>query len=306
MSSRGEWVVRRPRTSAILGLTVALHLLGLVTAWAAEKPVILRGEGAGGGTLTLRLRDVDLVDVYRALHELTAQSFIVDEAVQGRVSVELTRVTLEEALAAVEKSGLASATTGPLRRVGRGRGRPAPPRREPGGGEPMSVVFKDGDVQDVLRLMADVSGIEVRRPEGELGTISMFATDQPWDALFWMVLDSASLRGRREGPRIVVERDPEAAGTPRRASPSPASGARPRAPNPHLVAIEAAELSLVGLVSSGTQWRALIRTPSAQLYFATKAQTGWDFKVDAVDAESLILRMGDGATRRLPLPPLPD
>src|SRR5687768_11228576 len=134
--------LRRLGMAATLGLAAALQALGFVTVAAAEKPVVLRGGGAGSGTLTLRLRDVDLVDVYRAFHELTAQSFVVDEAVRGRVSIELTRVTLEEALAAVEKSGLASATTGPLRRVGPGHARPAAPRREPESGAPMSVAFK--------------------------------------------------------------------------------------------------------------------------------------------------------------------
>ncbi|HEX9202929.1 MAG TPA: hypothetical protein VF964_03120, partial [Vicinamibacteria bacterium] len=60
----------------------------------------------GKGPLTVRLREVDFADVFRVLHLLTAQGFLVDGDVTGRVSTDLSRLTLEEALIAIEKSGV--------------------------------------------------------------------------------------------------------------------------------------------------------------------------------------------------------
>jgi len=60
----------------------------------------------GQGPLSIRLRDVDTSDVFFVLHRLTGQGFLVDGDVTGRVSVELNRVTLEEALAALAKGAV--------------------------------------------------------------------------------------------------------------------------------------------------------------------------------------------------------
>ena len=94
----------------------------------------------GRGPLTLRLRDVDFADVFQALAALGAGGFVVHESVAGRVSVELTRATLDETLAAIRKaSGVeitdAGARAGRLHRPGRRprrtRRRAARPRASP-------------------------------------------------------------------------------------------------------------------------------------------------------------------------------
>ena len=74
----------------------------------------------GHGPITLRLRDFDLADVFQALAAVGAGSFVVDEGVAGRTSVDVTRATLDETLAALRKSaGVEVADGGPVRRASR-------------------------------------------------------------------------------------------------------------------------------------------------------------------------------------------
>src|SRR5262249_15724025 len=85
------------------------------------RTMVVKGatpKGGGKGPLTLRLRDLDLPDAFRVLHLLTAQGFIVDGDVSGRVHVDLSGVTLEEALAALQKAtGIRISDAAGIRRV---------------------------------------------------------------------------------------------------------------------------------------------------------------------------------------------
>ena len=91
------------------------------------------GKPNGAGALTLRLRDVDLADVFGILHEATGQGFVVSGDVRGRVSVDFQKIGLEEALDALAPTGIGVGAPGPIRLVRKsGGGAEAPPAR---GGE---------------------------------------------------------------------------------------------------------------------------------------------------------------------------
>ena len=76
----------------------------------------------GRGPLTLRLRDVDFADVFQALTVLGSGGFVVHEGAVGRVSLEMTRATLDETLAAIRKSsGAEISAAGPVRIVSMSR-----------------------------------------------------------------------------------------------------------------------------------------------------------------------------------------
>ena len=84
------------------------------------RAVMVKGgspKARGQGPLNLRLRDVDFADVFRVLHLLTTQGFLVDGDVAGRVSLDLSRLTLDEALLAIERSGVDVGDPRPVRRV---------------------------------------------------------------------------------------------------------------------------------------------------------------------------------------------
>ena len=81
------------------------------------RPTIVRNAGPRAparGSLHLRLRDVDLVDVFQVLHLLTDQAYLVDEDVHGRVSLDLAGVDGDQALAALERTGVDAVGAGPV------------------------------------------------------------------------------------------------------------------------------------------------------------------------------------------------
>jgi hypothetical protein len=75
----------------------------------ASRSLVVKGrtptvKDPGHGPLTLRLRDVDFADVFQVLTTLGVGGFVVDGDVAGRASVEITRATLDETLAALRKA----------------------------------------------------------------------------------------------------------------------------------------------------------------------------------------------------------
>src|SRR5262249_23975446 len=84
------------------------------------RPIVMKGpapKAQGQGTLSLRLRDVDVADVFRVLNVLTGQAFVVDGDVTGRASMDLSRLSLEDVLAAAERAGLDISEPAPIRRI---------------------------------------------------------------------------------------------------------------------------------------------------------------------------------------------
>ena len=133
----------------------------------------------GRGPLTLRLRDVDFADVFQALAVLGGGGFVVHESVVGRVSLEVTRATLDETLAAIRKaSGAEISDAGPVRVVSTAR--LATRSDAPAGGAPASFALKHVEVRDLLAGMADVDpGLAALGPPGFLGRVSVWTQDAP-------------------------------------------------------------------------------------------------------------------------------
>ena len=164
------------------------------------RTVVVKGPSTktpGQGPLSLRLRDVDLTDVFFVLHWLTRQGFLVDGDVTGRVSVELNRVTLEEALAALAKgAGLRVSEPSLVRRVSLARGTLPPSESKRGAkgkapatgpspaplpaGPPATFLLKRADVRDILAAMTDADpSLAALGPQGFLGRVSVWAKDVP-------------------------------------------------------------------------------------------------------------------------------
>ena len=114
----------------------------------------------GKGTLTLRVRDLDLPDVFMLLNRLGGGNFLVDGDVQGRMTLDLPRVTLDEALSTILKAtALRSVEFGVVHRVTaskppppppKGAPKPSPPQPPPASAAAMSFGVKRADVRDIL------------------------------------------------------------------------------------------------------------------------------------------------------------
>jgi hypothetical protein len=271
--------------------------------------------GRGAGPLTLRLRDVEWVDVFFALHDLTGQGYVVDADVAGRVNVDLEGVTPEQALAA---AGLAVEPPGPLRRVSRSSpARFRPPSTTAYTGEPVSFSLKDADLRDVLALFGEVSGLKILGQRGLAGRVHLFARDLPWDRVFEGVLSSAGLTHVVRDDTLVIGSEPAV-----EAYRPPVSGAarpdgfeplalRPsrRIWTPRLPQHAAGDFEVAGLGRSGGAWRAYAYGPANRPLSVEAGQTLFEGRVSAVGPEGITVLTDAWGPVDVPLrqvsPPLP-
>jgi hypothetical protein len=272
----------------------------------AARGVVVKGrtptaKDPGRGPLTLRLRDVDLADLFQVLAALGAASFVVDGELVGRVSVELTRATLDEALAAIAKAtGVSIGASGPVRRVA---ARPVPgvrPATE--GGPPASFALKRAEVRDLLAAMADVDPqLAALGPPGFLGRASVWTKDAPLGAVRAALLEAAGLGERSEEDRRVLT-SPN--GTGEAAVPVARSAPEPRL-SLRREELTVLELQLAGVASAGAEFTAFAYSPTGQLYAYRAGDRIVDAQVRAVESTDVLLETDEGPLR-LPLPPLPD
>ncbi len=71
-------------------------------------------------------------------------------------------------------------------------------------GQRISLDFKDADIQNVLRILADVSGLNIITTEEVQGKLTMRLVDVPWDQAFDAILRAKNLDSIREGNIIRV------------------------------------------------------------------------------------------------------
>jgi type IV pilus assembly protein PilQ len=84
---------------------------------------------------------------------------------------------------------------------------PAPAMKEEGPkytGERITLDFQNADLQNVLRLIAEVSGLNIITAEGVGGKISMRMRDVPWDQALDIILKTKGLGQIREGNVVRI------------------------------------------------------------------------------------------------------
>jgi hypothetical protein len=287
------------------------------------RTVVVKGatRTPGQGPLSLRLRDVDLTDVFAILHGLTSQAFLVDGDVVGRVSVELNRTTLEEALNSIAKAAdIRVSEPGLVRRVSLAKnapppaaakrsgakGKPAPspspsPSPPEAGGAPATFTVKRADVRDILAAMTEAdAGLASLGPPGFLGRVSLWAKDVPLGILRRETLAAAGLTESIEEDRRVLRK----AGSTDE-SLAPIAGAEP---DPQLVLraqdLTIQELDLAGLASAGSDWKAYAYSPTGALQTYSAGSRLWDGAVKDVESTDVTLETDEGLLS-LSLGPLP-
>ena len=69
----------------------------------------------------------------------------------------------------------------------------------PCSGTPVDLDFQDGDLQDVFRLFADISGLNVVVQPGTQGRVTYRASQEPWDEVLEQMLAPNGLVARLDG-----------------------------------------------------------------------------------------------------------
>jgi hypothetical protein len=253
----------------------------------------------GKGTLSLRVRDVDLSDAFMLLNALGGGNYVVDGDVQGRVSMDLSRVTPEEALAAILKGAdLRSVDIGGVHRIALLKSPSPPPSPSPSptspGGLPMTFSVKRADVRDVLAAMTDADPAQATLgPAGALGKVSLFAKDAPLGELRAAILSASGLVERMDEGHRILERHP---GSGEEVAPVAGSP-----PDPKLV-FHARDLSLLefglsALVADGETWISFSYAPSGVLNGYKTGDHLADGSVRSVQSTDVLLDTEDGPVR---------
>jgi hypothetical protein len=249
----------------------------------------------GEGPLTLRLRDVDFADVFRALNLISGQGFIVDADVLGRVDLDVTRVTLEETLELIaDRTKVKISEAGPVRRASRTPMGPVPSTLGGGGAAAVSFALKRAEVRELLALMTEIDpDLATLGPPGPLGRLSVWASGVAVGELRRQVLAAAGLTERVEGERRVLERPTGGA-----AEPVPIAGGpleRRLTLGPEEIAV--LEFELAGVASAGADWLAFAYSPSGQLHSYRVGDPLADALVRAIQSTDVLIETSEGPLR---------
>jgi hypothetical protein len=274
------------------------------------------------GQLSLRLREVDAADVFQILGQISSQAFLVDSDVVGRVTGDLTRMTLDEVLDALAEVDIVVSAPGPVRRVSLARGgarREARPRKPvkgktapaagaetPAGGADggrqarVRLALKRAEVREVLATMAEIEpSYAALGPQGSLGRVSLWVGDLPLTDVWSAVTQAAQLKERFEEGRRLLERNPESNEVL-----VPMATNEPEAPRLALKPgeLSVGELALVALATATDGWRAYAYTPTGGLVVYRKGDRLSDGVVSAIEPTDVTIDTEEGAVRVL-LPP---
>ena len=240
------------------------------------------------GPLTLRLRDVDITDVFFVLHLLTGQGFMVDEEVRGRVSLDVTDVGREDVVALFGRAGVVLSPPGPLRRVSRGATGVVLPAAT-GEGTPMTFALKRAPLADVLAVIAEADATLPPPPRAAPGRVSLWANEARLSDVRAAVLQMVA------GMGAAASGDGEAG--PARADPPAERRLVVRADE-----LSTAEFQLSGLASAGEGWVAFAYAPTGVLNAYRKGDRLADATVAEVQSTDVLLATDEGPLRVL----LPD
>jgi hypothetical protein len=274
------------------------------------------------GPLSLRLREVDAADVFQILSQISSQAFLVDSDVVGRVSGDLTRMTLDEILDALADVDIVVSPPAAVRRVSLARGsvkREARPRKPvKGKTEPAAasqtpasgadgarqarvrLALKRAEVREVLATMAEIEpSYAALGPQGSLGRVSLWVGDLPLPDVWAAVTQAAQLKERLEEGRRLLERNPESSEVL-----MPVASSEPDAPRLALKPgeLSVGELALVALATAADGWRAYAYTPTGSLVMYRKGDRLSDGVVSAIESTDATLDTDEGPVRVI-LPP---
>jgi hypothetical protein len=257
------------------------------------------------GPLTLRLRDIDLADVFAVLHQHTGQGFLVDGDVMGRVDVELSRVTPEEALSALASQGLRIEQQGRLWRVSRERSgfargivaTAALPETQADEGPPpppVSLQLKRAEVRDILAAMTDMHpAYAALGPQGPLGRVSLWVKNARLADVRYRLLQAVGLAERIDEGRRLLERD----STSGEQMLPVAADAQVQRVVLRAQDLVAREVSLAGVATATDGWRAYCYAPNGTLCIFRPGDKLSDGVVREIESTDMLLDTDEGPLR---------
>jgi len=250
---------------------------------------IVAGKAGSAKEGFLRLRDVDLVDVFFVLSDLLGENFVVDHDVKGRVSLDVHEdATIDGTMDALSAAGIVISSP-PLRHVRRKETSGAPPAELAPSGPPINVSLRNASLSTVLCILGNVLERKVEMDRDFERRVSVFATELP---------AGIALAALRPKP----EKSPAQAAVNACEVPS-GSGSRLGG---HLLTLEQlglADMRVAGLARIGDVWRAYVPLPGRGLIPIEVGQRLFDGRVKSIGPKGVIFLSGQSVTTELQLVP---
>lgn len=270
------------------------------------KRHLIRGSAPPSETrLAMHLQNLDLSDVFNALHSYLGEDFVVDGDLDGRVTLEILEgITLDDLWAELPAIGV-TIGQGPLRHVTRTGPTPTPDASRSGGAtDPVSFLIKHATVSDVLCLIGRISDREIEVPLDFRARVSVFADDVPLDELLAGVIASARLESSTAGGRLTLRR-PEKKGEAGVlacenldfTSSSPLSRLQRR-----MDLLEIADVQVVGVGRVGESWTAWAYIPGRYLTPLEEGNALLDGTVRSIGPEGVVFTTRSGEEIRASVP----
>jgi hypothetical protein len=155
-----------------------------------------------GQNVSLDFKDGDLQDIFRLFADVTGLNVVVYPGTRGQVTLQFKDVPWDEALDRIlAPNGLAASLVGPVLEIARPEQLGSLRQFE---GKPIDLDFKDVDLQEALRHIAERGGRELAVDSSLTGEVTLKLSGVPWDHAFDLVARLNGLAWKQDGTRIRV------------------------------------------------------------------------------------------------------
>lgn len=250
----------------------------------------LRANGSEADGISLRAVDVDLADVAAMIESLTRAPFVVAEDVRGRVNVDFTGPSIDDALKTLPLHVDRVGTVRVIRSNNQNSMPVAPSEDAPPSGR-WSFRSKRARGEDVLAALVEVEPSFAAQGPSGLAKVSIFARETPVGDLRRAVLVALQLQESREENARVL-RIPDRSGE---VGPIAATTAGELIFRARDLSVD--ELALAGLGRSGSETVAFVYSPLGDIVALRVGDTLADGVVATIDANGLLVDTSEGPVR---------
>jgi hypothetical protein len=246
---------------------------------APARTILAGGTASSADAYFLRLRNVDLADVFFVLHDLLAESFLVHDDARGRVSLDVREdANVDDIFNALRSNNSVTIGAKPLRRVTTAKLAPASAPAAATQGTPIEVSVKDAAVSDLLCLLGQVTSRELRVAPDMQRRVSLFMTNIPAETAIDALLPKPSGTGT---PACELA---HSSGSESRLSRKPFN----------LDQLAIADVRIAGLARVGKEWRAYAMTPARRVLPFEIGQRFSDGTVQSIGAKGITFTSASG------------
>lgn len=257
----------------------------------AESLAPLKVKGRATNGITVKLRDVDLVDLFFVLQDAVAENFVINPDVRGRISVDIENATVDQVFSALRSRGLRIGDP-PLRRVS-ATADATPAIEQQSAGEVLSLQLKSADLRDVLCYFSQIAGLEIYSPD-VAHTVSIFATTE-WDRSLVALLATASFGYRIDENRMVIGRNPETLNVAAMKKACELTFSPPsRLAQARIEGFDTSDLQFAGVARTKRGWTAYAYRPSRHLSRIEAGQVLNDGEIESVTATAAVVATKNG------------